>query len=135
MEKLTRVSLTLSEDLLKELDEFLSRTKYASRSEAIRDALQAFLSEQRQLRGEKGECAGVAILLYDHETPGLVDKLLDLQHSAGGRVMGSHHIHLSPEECLETIALKGEAGELGELVTKMGALRGVKFAKFVRVKG
>lgn len=135
MGKLARISLTLSSDLLSELDEFLSRTGYASRSEAIRDALQVFLSEQRQLKEERGECAGIAILLYNHETSGLVDKLLDLQHSAGGRVLGSHHVHLSSEECLETIVLKGEAAELGELVTKMGALRGVKFAKFVRVRG
>jgi CopG family nickel-responsive transcriptional regulator len=130
---LTRVSLTLPEELLKELDSYLGRTGYPSRSEAIRDALQAFLSEQRELRGMKGEGVGVLVLLYDHETRGLVDQLTDLQHECRELITSTQHVHLDAKTCLEILVLRGKGGKIAEVVEKLGSLRGVKLARLVKI--
>ncbi|MCK4405252.1 MAG: ribbon-helix-helix protein, CopG family, partial [Hadesarchaea archaeon] len=46
-EKIMRVSLTLPQDLLDKLDRSLKAQGYASRSEAVRDALRDFLASYK----------------------------------------------------------------------------------------
>ncbi len=130
---LTRISLTLPEELLKQLDSYLSRTGYPSRSEAVRDALLAFLSEQRELRSMRGEGVGVLVLVYDHETRGLVDQLIDLQHECRELIISSQHVHLDARTCLEILVLRGRGEKIAQSVERLGSLRGVKMARLVKI--
>jgi CopG family nickel-responsive transcriptional regulator len=133
MGKIARISLTLPEDLLKQLDRFLSSRKYPSRSEAVRDAVTSFLAEQESLEQIGERVVGVLLLLYDHEIPGLPEKIIELQHESGEVVAAAQHIHIDERNCLEIIPLRGEGERIRKLVERLGALRGVKFSRFVRV--
>jgi len=133
MSKVTRVSFTLPEDLLEKLDRFLQSKKYPSRSEAVRDAIAAFLAEQETLEGLKGEAVGVLVLLYDHGVPGLPERILELQHESEELVAAAQHLHLDERNCLEVIPIRGEGKRIRKLVEELGALRGVKFSRFIQV--
>ena len=133
-EKITRVSLTLPEELLEELDRSLKVRGYASRSEAVRDSLRDFLTNYNWRQGLKGQLTGVLVLVYDHDVRGLNDAIVNIQHSGGGIMNTVQHIHLDAEDCLETSVLNGPAGKIKKLVERLEALRGVKQAKLVIVK-
>jgi CopG family nickel-responsive transcriptional regulator len=130
-EKITRISITLPEDLLRELDRSLKSQDYASRSEAIRDAVRDFLANYRWRTELEGELLGVVVMVYDHEVGGLVEKITEIQHESGGVVSSAQHLHLDEKNCLETLLVKGPAGEIRKLADRLGALRGVKQVKLV----
>jgi len=43
------------------------------------------------------------------------------------------HIHLNEEDCLEAIAIKGEASRIRELSNELSSKRGVKLMKTVAI--
>lgn len=132
-EKITRVSLTLPQDLLDELDHLLEAQKYASRSEAVRDSLRDFLANYRWRQGLSGKCLGVLAVVYDHDVRGLTDTLVDIQHENANIIKAVQHLHANAKNCLETLIVSGRAEDIRKLVDRLSALRGVKQAKLVVV--
>jgi CopG family nickel-responsive transcriptional regulator len=49
----------------------------------VRDLLRAELVKEEWAH-EEGETVGVLVLVYDHHTRALADKLTDIQHEHGG---------------------------------------------------
>lgn len=133
LEKITRVSLTLPQDLLDELDRSLKAQGYASRSEAVRDALRDFLASYKWRQELKGERLGVVMLVYEHDVRGLIDALMDIQHASSSIISAVQHLHVDAKNCLETLIVRGPSEEIRKLVDRLGALRGVKQAKLVIV--
>ncbi len=132
-QKITRVSLTLPQDLLDELDRSLKAQGYASRSEAVRDALRDFLTGYRWRSELKGEQLGAVLVMYEHDVRGLADTLMDIQHESADIISAVQHLHIDAKNCLEVIIVRGPAEGIRKLVDRVGALRGVKQAKLVVV--
>lgn len=132
-EELTRVSLTIPQDLLEELDEVLEEQEYSSRSEAVRDALRDFLTDYRWRRELKGKQRGVVVMVYDHEVRGLTDELLDIQHESKELINSVQHLHVGERECLEAIIVDGPGESIRKLVDNLSSLHGVKQVKLATV--
>ena len=126
MEKIIRVGITFPPELLKELDETVKEMGYESRSKAIQDAVTTFITDQRLLHKQTGKKAGVLVMVYDHEIKGLEDNLIESQHHYREVINSVLHVHLSDKECLEAVAVKGDAEEIRKLAQKMATRRGVK---------
>ena len=133
MSKIVRVGVTFPPDLLKELDETINRMGYDNRSKAIQDSVRAFVNENKWLREQKGTRIGVLVMVYDHEVKGLEDALINIQHEHSRIIFSSMHVHLSEKDCLETIALKGDANEIKQLTQEIATRKGVKQAKLTIV--
>lgn len=127
-----RFSVTVPEDLMKEFDEALSRMGYRKRSKAVQDAIRMFLSEYRWVKGE-GLCVGAILVVFNHDVKGSEEELTDIQHSYGRVVNSTLHVHLTSENCLEIIAVRGEAEEVHRLSEKLRTVKGVEVVKFVGV--
>ena len=132
-EKITRVSLTLPQAMLDELDRSLKAQRYASRSEAVRDALRDFLASYRWRSELKGEQLGAILVMYEHDVRGLTDKLMDIQHESASFISAVQHLHVDAKNCLEVLIVRGSAERIRQLVNRLGAQRGVKHAKLVVV--
>ena len=126
MTKIVRVGVTFPPELLKELDETIDEMGYESRSKAIQDAVASFITEQRLLRKQKGNKAGVLVMVYDHDVKGLEDDLIESQHHHRGIINAVLHVHLSDKECLEAVAVKGEAEDIRKLAQELATRKGVK---------
>ena len=126
MTKIVRVGVTFPPELLKELDETINEMGYDSRSKAIHDAVSSFITEQRLLRKQKGKKAGVLVMLYDHDVKGLEDDLMESQHHHRNVINSVLHVHLSDRECLEAIAVKGDAEDIRKLAQELATRKGVK---------
>jgi len=126
MTKIVRVGVTFPPDLLRELDETIEEMGYDSRSKAIQDSVRSFLTEYRVLQKQKGTSAGVLVMVYDHEVKGLEDTLIETQHKHSRVIYSSLHVHLSERECLEAVAVKGDADEIRKLAQELATKKGVK---------
>ena len=133
MSKIVRVGVTFPPDLLRELDEALDGMGYESRSKAIQDSVRALVSEHKWLRKQKGARVGILVMLYDHEARGLDEALTGTQHEHASVIYSSMHVHLSERDCLEAIAVKGEAQEIERLAQELKTKRGVKQVKLSMV--
>jgi len=126
MTKIVRVGVTFPPELLKDLDETIEEMGYESRSKAIQDAVTSFVTEQRLLRKQKGKKAGVLVMVYDHDVKGLEDELIEAQHHHRNVINSVLHVHLSDKECLEAVAVNGEAEDIRKLAQELATRKGVK---------
>ncbi len=125
----TRFGVSLEEDLLEALDNYVQGNHFPNRSQAIRHLIEKNLVES------KWQCnrivAGAIIILYDHHKHDLISKLMEVQHNFHHCILSSQHYHLSHEICLEIIAIKGEANALTQLSEMLIALKGIKHGKLL----
>jgi CopG family nickel-responsive transcriptional regulator len=124
MSNTIRFSVSIEEELIAAFDELCRRRGWTNRSEAIRDAIRRQLVEQEWVAGE--EVVGVITLLYDHHKPGLARRLTEIQHHALDAVISTTHVHVDGENCLEFLAVRGEAREIERLAHRLIGLKGVK---------
>ena len=126
MTKIVRVGVTFPPELLSELDEIIDDIGYESRSKAIQDAVTLFVTEQKLLHKQEGKKAGVLVMVYDHDVRGLEDDLIDSQHHHRNIINSVLHVHLSDKECLEAVAVKGQAKDIQKLAQELATRKGVK---------
>lgn len=128
MAKIERVGVSLEKDLLSAFDKLISAKGYQSRSEAIRDLIRRQLNASR-LQNQKAQAIAAVVLVYDHHSTALMQRLTELQHSHLLQTISSIHIHLSRHDCLEVIVLRGKVGQINEMADKLISIKGVKLGR------
>lgn len=129
MEKVTRFSVTITPELLERFDKLVDEKGYANRSEAIRDLMrEAMVDEEWE---QDAEVVGSLTLVYNHEVSGIADRLTELQHSHGGAILSSMHLHLDEHNCLEVLVMRGRAKELRRISDLLISAKGVKHGELV----
>jgi len=128
MSQVERVGVSLEKELLAAFDGLISKQGYQSRSEAIRDLIRQQLSSRR-LQNEKAKAIAAVVLVYDHHSSAIMERLTDLQHSHLLRTISSLHVHLGHHDCLEIIVLKGKVGEINRMADMLISIKGVKLGK------
>jgi len=128
----TRFSISLEKELLKELDLFADDNNFANRSQAVRHLIEKNIVEK------KWHCnnivAGAVVMIYDHHKKDIIAKSNDIQHNYFDVILSSQHFHLSHDICLEIIAVKGQANRLTELSDKLISIKGIKHGKLIMSK-
>ena len=129
MGKVTRIGVTFPPELLKEFDEITGKMGYQSRSKALQDAVRLYVSERKWMKEEDTVQTGVILMVYDHDAKGLESELTETQHEHSSIITSTLHIHISEQDCLEAIAVKGRASEIHHLSDELTTRRGVKILK------
>ena len=127
-----RFSISLEEELLKDLDLYASDNSFANRSQAVRHLIEKNIVEK------KWQCnnivAGAIVMIYDHHKKDILARLNGIQHNYFEVILSSQHYHLSHDVCLEIVAVKGYANKLTELSDKLITIKGIKHGKLVMSK-
>jgi len=128
-----RVTITLDDDLVVELDRFISAHGYQNRSEAIRDLARGGLEREIEQAHPKSECVAAVIYVYDHESRELPRRLTRTYHDHHDLTVATFHVHLDRESCMEVTALKGPASEVRDFAEHVIAERGIRNGHIVLV--
>ncbi|NSW95633.1 MAG: nickel-responsive transcriptional regulator NikR [Bacteroidales bacterium] len=127
-----RFSVSLEEELLKELDLYVQDNNFANRSQGLRHLIEKNIVEK------KWHCnnivAGAIVMIYDHHRKEIVTKSNEIQHDYFEVILSSQHFHLTHETCLEIIAVKGKAKILTDLSEKLISIKGIKHGKLIMSK-
>jgi CopG family nickel-responsive transcriptional regulator len=126
---LVRFGVGIEEDILKALDAFVIENSLPNRSQAIRHLVEKNIVEKKWLCNQV--VAGAVIMLYDHHKGDVTNKSNDIQHQYFDVILSSQHFHLSHDNCLEIIAVKGTANRLTELSDKLIGIKGIIHGKLV----
>ena len=128
-----RTTITLDDDLMTRLDEFMADRRYANRSEAIRDLVRAGLERTAVAADPKAQCLAAAIYVYDHESRELASRLTHAAHDHHDLAISTLHVHLDHDSCMEVTVLRGEVGEVRHFADHVIAERGVRHGQLVLV--
>lgn len=119
-----RISVSMPEDLLAELDSMVAARGFESRSQAISEMINLQLLEHKRKLGDE-VMVGTITLLYDRSVRGLQKELADLQCDHIDEVISSLHVHLMGQQMMEVILVQGPAAKLQGIADRMTTLRGV----------
>ena len=126
-----RVTVTLDDDLLAELDAFVTRRGYQGRSEALRDLTRAGLQAVAPAADGAGACVAALVYVYDHEVRALAKRLAASQHDRHDLSVATLHVHLDHQACLEVAVLRGATGDVRHFAEHVIAERGVRHGRLV----
>jgi CopG family nickel-responsive transcriptional regulator len=130
---LTRIGVSLPENLLEKFDEIITRRGYSSRSEGIRDAIRGYIRYYAWMSEVEGGRVGTISLVYDHSQRGLVNSLLDIEHEFSEIIRSSIHMHINHDMCLEVLLVRGDAREVKDVTERIMTIRGVKHVKLTTI--
>ena len=129
-EGLSRFGVSIPTRLLERFDRLIATKGYTSRSEAIRDLIRDRLVES-SAQGGPELVVGALVLVYDHHTRELGERLTEIQHEVGEVVISTLHVHLTHNDCLEVLALSGRGDRIRAFSDQILSLKGVKHGKLV----
>jgi CopG family transcriptional regulator, nickel-responsive regulator len=123
-----RVTITIDDDLVAEIDAFMAGRGYANRSEAIRDLARAGLSQSSLEAAQvpDRDCIATLSYVYDHAARELPKRLTQDFHAHHGLAQATLHVHLDHDSCLEVTVLKGRSAEVKAFADHVIAERGVR---------
>ncbi len=126
-DKIVRFSMSLEQSLFDYLEKDVLSQGYASRSEFIRDLIRQRMVDEKWEESE--DCIGVLSIIYDHHHNELSDKMVEIQHGHLLNVSCSLHMHVTHQDCLEVIVIKGRPSEIEKIASEISGLKGVKNAQ------
>ena len=130
-EKLTRLGVSVPDNLLRYFDELLLENGHSSRSDAVRDALRRYIQYHEWMNDVKGKRLGIYEMVYSPLKKGLPASISNILGESKEIVLSSILIHLKNDDYLHITIMYGEAENLVELAEKLMALKGVKQEKLI----
>ena len=131
--ELQRITITLDDDLMDDLDRMIAEHGYQNRSEAIRDFTRAGMQQAAQKMGKAGECVAALVYVYDHAARDLSRRLIENYHRHHNLSLATLHVHLDDDNCMEVTALCGASAEVQHFADHVIAERGVKYGRVVMI--
>ena len=129
-EKVSRISVSLPENLLHQFDSLVVERDYENRSQAIADVLQHRLNQYHEDVG-KEVMAGTINLVFDNSIPNLQKSLTDIQLANIDEVISSLNVNLTGSQTMSVILVQGPGDTLKAIANEMISRRGVVTGKLL----
>lgn len=128
----TRFSVSLEQELLEALDNYVLENKFPNRSQALRGLIEKNLIEK------KWQCnnivAGAIVLVHNNTKLDISIKLNELQSRYSDIILSSQRYYLGSDSCIEIVAVKGAAIKLTELSDLLIGIKGIAHGKLIMSK-
>lgn len=120
----SRITMSLPQELLRELDSMVSQRGFDSRSQAIADMIHQQVTAHKQMVGDE-VMVGTITLLYDRSIANLQRQIADLQYQHLAEVISSLHVSLADNQLMEVVLVQGRACHLEKIANQLITLRGI----------
>jgi CopG family nickel-responsive transcriptional regulator len=126
-----RLTITIDDDLVAEVDEFITQRGYANRSEAFRDLVRSGLEHAGDAAAGNRQCIATLSYIYDHAARELPKRLTKDFHDHHDLAQTTLHVHIDHDSCLEVTVLRGKGAEVKAFADHVIAERGVRHGHVV----
>lgn len=117
--KLVKTGISIPEDLLVELESLAGEMGIKNRSMAIQMAIRHYIATTLSQLKKEGRLAGAVVVHYDHHQHSVEELLTDIQHDFLDIIPASMHIHITHEDCLLVIGIKGDSVRIRRFIEKL----------------
>jgi CopG family nickel-responsive transcriptional regulator len=126
-----RLTITIDDDLVTEVDDFMAQRGYANRSEAFRDLLRGGLAQSGASTSGNNPCIATLSYVFDHAARELPKRLTRDFHEHHDLAQATLHVHIDHDSCLEVTVLKGRGADVKAFADHVIAERGVRHGHVV----
>jgi|TARA_B110001454_G_scaffold21469_1_gene20702 CopG family nickel-responsive transcriptional regulator len=106
------VSISLTEEILKEIDSLQKNLGFSGRSDAIRAGIRSFVSEEKQKENLFGNVNAILLVVHNDEYDNQVN---GIKHSYEDLITTHLHSKIEGNKCMELFMLKGEADSVSSI--------------------
>ena len=106
------VSISLTEEILREIDSLQKNLGFSGRSDAIRAGIRSFVSEEKQKENLSGNVNAILLVVHNDEYDNQVN---GIKHSYEDLITTHLHSKIEGDKCMELFMLKGEAGSVSSI--------------------
>jgi CopG family nickel-responsive transcriptional regulator len=122
------ISISLTEDLLSEMDAIERELGFSGRSEVIRAGARMLIADSREKRRLSGRLSSVLMVIHSQ---GAEDVVTKIKHRFEDIIKTQIHSHLREDKCLEIFTIEGNAGRVKELVKLFQSNGKIEYVKLV----
>lgn len=122
-----RITITVDDDLMADLDALIALKGYANRSEAVRDLVRSSMNEAAVTSDATTQCVGVLSYVFQHDARDLAKKLTTSHHEHHQMSVASLHVHLNEDLCLEVSLLRGDVKTVKQFANSIISQRAVVY--------
>ena len=106
------VSISLTEEILKEIDSLQKNLGFSGRSDAIRAGIRSFVSEEKQKENLSGNVNAILLVVHNDEYDNQVN---GIKHSYEDLITTHLHSKIEGDKCMDLFMLKGEAESVSSI--------------------
>ena len=106
------VSISLTEEILKEIDNLQKNLGFSGRSDAIRAGIRSFVSEEKQKENLSGNVNAILLVVHNDEYD---NQVTGIKHSYEDLITTHLHSKIEGDKCMELFMLKGEADLVSDI--------------------
>ena len=106
------VSISLTEEILKEIDTLQKNLGFSGRSDAIRAGIRSIVSEEKQKENLSGNVNAILLVVHNDEYDNQVN---GIKHSYEDLITTHLHSKIEGDKCMELFMLKGEANSVSDI--------------------
>lgn len=111
------VAVSMTDKDLEELEFLQVKGKFSNRSEVVRHALQALISEHRNIELVQGSITAVITAVYYKKGQG--HNISSVQHEFREFIAATIHAHTTEGNCTEVMILTADAGTVRDFLKKL----------------
>ncbi len=100
------VSISLNDEILKQIDNLQSTMGFSGRSDAIRAGIRSFVSEEKQKADLSGNVNAILLVVHNDEYD---NEVTGIKHSYEDLITMHLHNKINEEKCMELFILKGDS--------------------------
>jgi len=120
------ISISIPNNLLDKLDDYIRRYGYIGRSELIREAIREYMASKHPEEFYKGKLYGILIILTDHTLAHTVDeKVIESIHIFQPSIRSFYHQMLEKNICLNIAIVEAYWPEIQLMSKTLRKIRGV----------
>ena len=106
------VSISLNDEILKQIDNLQKTLGFSGRSDAIRAGIRSFVSEEKQKEDLSGNVNAILLVVHNDEYD---NQVTNVKHSYEDLITMHLHSKIEGDKCMELFILKGESDKVSEI--------------------
>ena len=124
-----RITITIDDALVDEMDKLIRARGYQNRSEAVRDLVRAGLVATKSVASRSQECVACLAYVYDRQTRELPKRLAHAFQDHHDLCVATMRVTLDHDSCMEVSALRGSTAQVERFAEGVMAERGVRHGR------
>ena len=119
------MTISLPDEMIKQLDQFMSRYGYSSKSELVRDALRHYILDRIDYTEQDEEITTIVTAITSREIKYDADeKIIQTAHHYSDIVKVIQHYKINDDLCINIILAIGKKSQIVEMVRNMRRIKG-----------
>ena len=117
------VAVSMSDSEIEELNALQENGGFSNRSEAVRNAIQSLLAEQRTLETHTGEITVIVTVIYSKR--GKSTECHHIQHEFSDILSAMVHSHTPDGGCIDVMIVSGDSYKIRQFIKTLRSQRNV----------